>query len=368
MNCRLVPRVDRGDILGDAEPGQSGPEGFDPFGWAADVTTLLAERATVEHRGTIEVDLPGTLSVSALVELADDPQQLALRLRRPVPREPAPQLRRGTAFHQWLERFFRGEALLDVRDLPGAGDVLVVDDAEFDELRRQFLDSPWANRVPIEIEVPFATRIAGVGVRGRIDAVFADADGGLTVVDWKTGRPPVAAAPGGAGCATGVLSTGHRRAQSGSAVPGAGGLPLHPHRYHRRPGRPARRGWDRADDCGRRRSGGARVIPSADQQAGSPLPPRVSRPVVPRRTTARQSSLKVTAGGAPRSPALMTRPTATTRRISDPPPARQENTPRSRPWSAFSRTSPTVGSSIVLRLRHTGDSARKRTFQLLFCR
>ena len=38
--------------------------------------------------------------------------------------------------------------------------------------------------------MPFATRIAGIGVRGRIDAVFADDDGGLTVVDWKTGRPP----------------------------------------------------------------------------------------------------------------------------------------------------------------------------------
>jgi DNA helicase-2/ATP-dependent DNA helicase PcrA len=157
------------------------------------VSTLLAERATADLRGPVEVDLPATLSVSTLVELADDPEQLALRLRRPVPREPAPQLRRGTAFHQWLERFFRGEALLDVRDLPGAGDVLVANDAEFDELREQFLASPWANRVPVEIEVPFATRIAGIGVRGRIDAVFADPDGGLTVVDWKTGRPPVAA-------------------------------------------------------------------------------------------------------------------------------------------------------------------------------
>ena len=27
-------------------------------------------------------------------------------------------------------------------------------------------------------------------VRGRIDAVFADPDGGATVVDWKTGEPP----------------------------------------------------------------------------------------------------------------------------------------------------------------------------------
>ena len=130
------------------------------------------------------------MSVSALVELADDPGRLARRLRRPVPLEPAPELRRGTAFHEWLERFFRGEALVDVRDLPGAGDFAAGVDEQFDRLREQFLTSAWAGRVPTDIEVPFATRIAGIGIRGRIDAVFTDPDGGITVVDWKTGRPP----------------------------------------------------------------------------------------------------------------------------------------------------------------------------------
>ena len=38
--------------------------------------------------------------------------------------------------------------------------------------------------------MPFETLIGGVVIRGRIDAVFADADGGWTVVDWKTGDPP----------------------------------------------------------------------------------------------------------------------------------------------------------------------------------
>ena len=38
--------------------------------------------------------------------------------------------------------------------------------------------------------MPFETVIAGVGVRGRMDAVFADPDGGWTVVDWKTGSLP----------------------------------------------------------------------------------------------------------------------------------------------------------------------------------
>jgi DNA helicase II / ATP-dependent DNA helicase PcrA len=40
------------------------------------------------------------------------------------------------------------------------------------------------------VEVPFETVLEGVAVRGRMDAVFADPDGGWTVVDWKTGSLP----------------------------------------------------------------------------------------------------------------------------------------------------------------------------------
>ncbi len=58
------------------------------------------------------------------------------------------------------------------------------------ELQDAFLASAWAERRPLEVEVPFETVVAGVGVRGRMDAVFADPDGGFTVVDWKTGALP----------------------------------------------------------------------------------------------------------------------------------------------------------------------------------
>ena len=61
------------------------------------------------------------------------------------------------------------------------------------KLQDAFLRSPWANRSPIEVEVPFETSIAGTVLRGRIDAVFADPDGGWTVIDWKTGAEPSAA-------------------------------------------------------------------------------------------------------------------------------------------------------------------------------
>ena len=36
----------------------------------------------------------------------------------------------------------------------------------------------------------FTCDVDGMTLRGRLDAVFADADGGWTVVDWKTGAVP----------------------------------------------------------------------------------------------------------------------------------------------------------------------------------
>jgi len=59
------------------------------------------------------------------------------------------------------------------------------------ELRARFERSQWADRWPQAVEVPFETLVGDRLVRGRIDAVFADApEGGYDVVDWKTGRPP----------------------------------------------------------------------------------------------------------------------------------------------------------------------------------
>ncbi|HEY0577289.1 MAG TPA: ATP-dependent DNA helicase [Pseudonocardia sp.] len=161
----------------------------DPEGWAADVTVLLAERARAQAARP-EVALPAALSVSQLVELAADPEALAARLRRPMPYPPNPHTRRGTAFHAWLEQRFGATRLLDLDELPGAADDGAAADVELDTLRAAFLASAWAERRPTEVEVPFETEVDGIGVRGRMDAVFADPDGGWTVVDWKTGAVP----------------------------------------------------------------------------------------------------------------------------------------------------------------------------------
>jgi DNA helicase-2/ATP-dependent DNA helicase PcrA len=159
--------------------------------WRQEADLLLAERERRAHRaGPVPVALPGHLSVSQLVTLRRDPHGLARSLRRPLPSRPDPYARRGTAFHAWLEQRFGADRLLDVDSLPGAADEDASPDEALAELQERFLTSEWADRTPIEVEVPFATVIGGVVVRGRMDAVFAGVGGLFDVVDWKTGRRP----------------------------------------------------------------------------------------------------------------------------------------------------------------------------------
>jgi DNA helicase II / ATP-dependent DNA helicase PcrA len=97
----------------------------------------------------------------------------------------------GTAFHDWVQRFYGAERLFDLDDIPGAvdGQLAREDSESLAQLQTAFMASPWAARIPVDVEVPFDMMIGGTVVRGRIDAVFDDADG-ATVVDWKTGDPP----------------------------------------------------------------------------------------------------------------------------------------------------------------------------------
>ncbi len=160
--------------------------------WDRDVEVLLAERAARESRAGIDVALPPHLSVSQLVTLQRDPGELARQLRRPLPAAPAPLARRGTTLHAWLEQRFGSPRLLDIDELPGSADADAAPDADLAALQQAFLASPWAARDPVDVEVGFELVVGdpGVVIRGRMDAVYRDADGGFTVVDWKTGRRP----------------------------------------------------------------------------------------------------------------------------------------------------------------------------------
>jgi DNA helicase II / ATP-dependent DNA helicase PcrA len=188
------------------------PEGLDQLdqqdkalvaAWDLDAGLLLAEQEQRRGEGPTRVVLPARLSVSALVSLARNPDELARQVRRPMPRPPAAQARRGTAFHQWLERRFGQQLLIDDNALfgseddeePTTGNTGGSAAGDLTALRARFEQGEWADRWPNAVEVPFETLIGDRLVRGRIDAVFADAPGGgYDVVDWKTGRPPASSA------------------------------------------------------------------------------------------------------------------------------------------------------------------------------
>ena len=183
-----VPEPVRERSAGNEErrPALRGPAA----GWAKEAATLLERRS---RRSVVQdVHLPGHISASTLVDLDDDADSVVARLRRPVPREPGMSARKGTAFHAWVEEYFGAAGMLDLGEAAGADDH--IDEAYgLDSMVETFRQSEWAHRAPAHVEVPVETRIGDVVVRGRIDAVFRDADGGWDLVDWKTGRRPSAA-------------------------------------------------------------------------------------------------------------------------------------------------------------------------------
>ena len=186
--ARVLQAMDAGPDGAEAgkRPVLRGPAA----GWAQEAATLLERRS---RRSVVQdVHLPGHISASTLVDLEDDPGSVVARLRRPIPREPGMSARKGTAFHAWVEEYFGAAGMLDLGEAAGADDH--IDEAYgLDSMVETFRQSEWAHRAPAHVEVPVETRIGDVVVRGRIDAVFRDADGRWDLVDWKTGRRPSAA-------------------------------------------------------------------------------------------------------------------------------------------------------------------------------
>ena len=154
---------------------------IDEQSYLDDAHALLRELQ--ERREAISVYLPERLSVSTLVALRENPTELALAIRRPMPRHTDRYAARGTEFHLWLERHFESETLFD-DDLFEPEPLI---DTTLKELQDKWLASPWATKQPHEVEAGFEMVIEGTVLKGRIDAVYKDGDQ-YEVIDWKTGR------------------------------------------------------------------------------------------------------------------------------------------------------------------------------------
>ena len=158
-------------------------DGADENGWVEDARAIIAEYQEF-RRGAYDVALPPRLSTSTLIALHEDAATLAENIRRPMPRAMDEFSHRGTAFHLWIEGHFNAKTLFDDEDF----DTLtpLADDQKLEDLKAKWLASDWAKLQPYAVEVPFETVIAGILVRGRIDAVYKT-DNGFEVIDWKTG-------------------------------------------------------------------------------------------------------------------------------------------------------------------------------------
>ncbi len=157
----------------------------DSWPLANEIRAMLTERAA-RTSDVVDVTFPAHVSTSALVALRRDRDAYAAHLRRPVPVEPTAAAHRGSVLHAWIEAQFGHAPLWEDEDPDEA-------DEHLDELKATFLASEWSARNPSHIEADIEIPLGPVTVRSRIDAVFEPGRGldRVTVVDWKSGRPPV---------------------------------------------------------------------------------------------------------------------------------------------------------------------------------
>lgn len=155
-----------------------------------DAAALIEERR--RYSAVTEVFLPSRLSVSTLIRLKSDPQELALNIRRPMPAHTARVARQGTEFHTWIERHFESSVLFDDgifgSEEENEREMAVTESVALKKLQEAWLASEWGSRQPISVEEGFETVIEGILFRGRIDAVYKVGEDKFEVVDWKTGK------------------------------------------------------------------------------------------------------------------------------------------------------------------------------------
>ncbi|MDQ3955027.1 MAG: ATP-dependent helicase [Actinomycetota bacterium] len=167
----------------------------------AEAETLIAghERdlsliaAAHREKASVEPAVPDFISATSLIRLAKG-EIGAWDLVRPLPERPTSARRIGTEVHRMIEERSRG-----IAPYPDEGEM--DDPAEVQEVSlisrkiARFNELGYAERTVAKLpsgepmlELPFALKKDGRVIRGRIDAVYETDDGGLEIVDFKTGR------------------------------------------------------------------------------------------------------------------------------------------------------------------------------------
>ncbi|MDP9235714.1 MAG: ATP-dependent helicase [Actinomycetota bacterium] len=151
---------------------------------------MLADAMRPE--ATSPASVPDVLSATSWVNLKKG-ELTAWDLVRPLPQRPTAARRIGTEVHRLIEERSRGmspfpdEAELDEPSLITVPSRMATNLERWTDLYGERTIALLPSGEPM-IEVPFTLKKDGRMIRGRIDAVYETDDGGLEIVDFKTGR------------------------------------------------------------------------------------------------------------------------------------------------------------------------------------
>ena len=157
----------------------------------AHVDDLAVIAAATKPDARAEPAVPDVLSATNYVRVQNDEMSL-WELARPLPHRPTDARRIGTEVHKRIEERSRAvSAFAEETELDEPSRVSLPD--HVDEMLHRWEEAFKDRRIarlpsgePM-IELPFTLRKNGQIIRGRIDAVYETEDGGLEIVDFKTG-------------------------------------------------------------------------------------------------------------------------------------------------------------------------------------
>jgi DNA helicase II / ATP-dependent DNA helicase PcrA len=166
---------------------------------AADHDSELSALAAAARPPEKEASLPEMVSATDFVRLKAGDMD-PIELVRPVPDRPTAARRIGVGIHRIIEEMGRDGVERELPspfpeeselDEPAGADGEAVMPAALEHYGKLGYGNRTLARLPSGdpmIELPFALRRGETVVRGRIDAVYETEDGGLEIVDFKTGR------------------------------------------------------------------------------------------------------------------------------------------------------------------------------------
>ena len=159
-------------------------------GFEDELQVIAAAMVPAEEKAP---EIPEFVSATSYVRLAAGDIE-AWDLVRPLPDRPTHARRLGTEVHRAIEERSRGiSPFPDEEELDRPGEV--TDQSVMRDLMANWRASGYGDRelavLPsgeAMVELPFTLVRDGRFVRGRIDAVFETPNGGIEIVDFKTGR------------------------------------------------------------------------------------------------------------------------------------------------------------------------------------